>query len=138
MAHVRFEAYTPVPRRKLGYYALPLLWRDHVVGWANVSAVGGTLDVQCGYVAGRPPRDRGFTRALDAEIERLRVFLGVARLDKRKRRTGSPARGAATPARRRYFVDAAVGFSVRRWTRQFCASPVMIVLPLTQCIWCTQ
>ena len=26
----RFEAYTPVAKRKLGYYALPLLWRDRV------------------------------------------------------------------------------------------------------------
>ena len=26
----RFEAYTPAPKRKLGYYALPLLWRDQV------------------------------------------------------------------------------------------------------------
>ena len=32
----RFEAYTPAPKRKLGYYALPLLWRDRVIGWANV------------------------------------------------------------------------------------------------------
>jgi uncharacterized protein len=29
----RFEAYTPLRKRKLGYYALPLLWRDRVVGW---------------------------------------------------------------------------------------------------------
>jgi hypothetical protein len=28
----RFEAYTPVPKRRLGYYALPLLWRDRVIG----------------------------------------------------------------------------------------------------------
>ena len=33
----RFEAYTPAPKRKLGYYALPLLWRDRVIGWANLS-----------------------------------------------------------------------------------------------------
>lgn len=26
----RFEAYTPPAKRQLGYYALPLLWRDHV------------------------------------------------------------------------------------------------------------
>ena len=32
----RFEAYTPAPKRKLGYYAMPLLWRDRVVGWANL------------------------------------------------------------------------------------------------------
>ena len=31
----RFEAYTPPAKRKLGYYALPLLWRDEVVGWAK-------------------------------------------------------------------------------------------------------
>ena len=29
----RFEAYTPAPKRVRGYYALPLLWRDAVVGW---------------------------------------------------------------------------------------------------------
>jgi uncharacterized protein YcaQ len=28
----RFEAYTPAPQRKLGYYALPLLWHEHVIG----------------------------------------------------------------------------------------------------------
>ena len=33
----RFEAYTPVRKRKLGYYALPLLWRDEVLGWANLT-----------------------------------------------------------------------------------------------------
>lgn len=31
----RFEAYTPTAKRKLGYYALPLLWRDRVIGWGN-------------------------------------------------------------------------------------------------------
>ena len=28
----RFEAYTPAPKRVRGYYALPLLWQDHVIG----------------------------------------------------------------------------------------------------------
>jgi uncharacterized protein YcaQ len=72
----RFEAYTPVAKRKLGYYALPLLWRDAVIGWANVSAPGGALRVEAGYVSGRAPRDRGFRQAFDEEIERLRGFLG--------------------------------------------------------------
>jgi uncharacterized protein len=70
----RFEAYTPVRKRKLGYYALPLLWRDRVIGWGNVSLVKGTVSATFGYV-GRRPRDRQFTRALDEELERLRVFL---------------------------------------------------------------
>ena len=33
----RFEAYTPAAKRKLGYYAMPLLWRDRVIGWGNLS-----------------------------------------------------------------------------------------------------
>jgi uncharacterized protein YcaQ len=79
----RFEAYTPVKKRKLGYYALPLLWREHVIGWANVSSRDGSMDVKTGYVSGRPPRDRGFKAALEMEIERLRGFL-----NRRKGRTG--------------------------------------------------
>jgi uncharacterized protein YcaQ len=71
----RFEAYTPEPKRKLGYYALPLLWRDRVIGWVNASWRNGQLDATFGYVSGRPPRDRSFRRERDAEIERFRAFL---------------------------------------------------------------
>jgi hypothetical protein len=73
----RFEAYTPAPKRKLGYYALPLLWRDRVIGWANLSVTNGTLRSVCGYVASRPPRDPVFRRGLEEELNRLRVFLGL-------------------------------------------------------------
>jgi uncharacterized protein YcaQ len=70
----RFEAYTPVARRQFGYYALPLLWRDRVIGWANADMKDGTLRATFGYVQ-TAPRDRAFARALDAETERLRAFL---------------------------------------------------------------
>jgi uncharacterized protein YcaQ len=72
----RFEAYTPVKKRKLGYYALPMLWREHVIGWANVAMRDGTLEVQTGFVSGRPPRDRAFKAAFERELHRLRAFLG--------------------------------------------------------------
>jgi uncharacterized protein YcaQ len=72
----RFEAYTPEAKRKLGYYALPLLWRDRVIGWANLAVSAGALQARFGYVSGRPPRDRGFRAALEREIEAMRVFLG--------------------------------------------------------------
>jgi len=72
----RFEAYTPESKRKLGYYALPLLWRDRVIGWGNVSVKAGTLHATFGYVASRP-RERTFRQALDEELDRLRVFLGL-------------------------------------------------------------
>jgi uncharacterized protein YcaQ len=71
----RFEAYTPTAKRKLGYYALPMLWRDRVIGWANISGSGNGMDAECRYVQSRRPRDRGFSAALDAELERMRVFL---------------------------------------------------------------
>ena len=74
----RFEAYVPAPKRQLGYYALPLLWRDAVIGWGNL-AVGarGALDARFGYVAGRAPRDAVYRRELDAEIARLQRFIGA-------------------------------------------------------------
>jgi uncharacterized protein YcaQ len=71
----RFEAYTPAPKRVRGYYALPLLWRDQVIGWGNVSARGGDFSAQLGYQSGKPPREAVYRRALDEELERLRVFL---------------------------------------------------------------
>lgn len=73
----RFEAYTPAPKRQLGYYALPLLWRDEVIGWANAAIAAGRLQLDCGYVAGRAPRDRLFRRALDEERQRLAEFLAL-------------------------------------------------------------
>jgi uncharacterized protein YcaQ len=72
----RFEAYTPAKKRKRGYYALPLLWRDRAIGWGNISVNDGALQADIGYLAGRPSRDRGFRQALEAELERLRLFLG--------------------------------------------------------------
>ena len=72
----RFEAYTPPAKRRLGYYALPLLWRDSVIGWANAAVNGGALDVETGFTAKRP-REAAFRRELDAEIQRMSVFLGA-------------------------------------------------------------
>jgi uncharacterized protein YcaQ len=71
----RFEAYTPPPKRQWGYYALPLLWRENVIGWANVSAAGRALTFDVGYLAGRPPRERAFRQALAEERARLGAFL---------------------------------------------------------------
>jgi len=71
----RFEAYTPAPKRKLGYYALPLLWRDRVVGWANVSMSRGEVRAELGFVESGRPSDRGFKRELEREMDRMRRFL---------------------------------------------------------------
>jgi len=73
----RFEAYTPVHKRKRGYYAMPLLWRDRVIGWANLSVDKGQLKSEFGYVKSEP-RDRAFRSELELELNRLRVFMGIA------------------------------------------------------------
>jgi uncharacterized protein len=74
----RFEAYTPAPKRVRGYYALPLLWRDQVIGWGNVSLADGQLQADLGYVAGKPPREAAFKQA-----RRAAAYAGVfgARLE---------------------------------------------------------
>jgi uncharacterized protein len=71
----RFEAYTPAAKRKLGYYALPLLWHDRVIGWGNATWVKSELRCSFGYSSGRAPRDQAFRSALEAEIARMRSFL---------------------------------------------------------------
>jgi uncharacterized protein YcaQ len=72
----RFEAYTPPAKRIRGYYAMPLLWAENVIGWANAGINEGRLQIETGFVKSGP-RDRQFQRALDAEIDRLRSFLGI-------------------------------------------------------------
>ena len=73
----RFEAYTPAPKRKLGHYALPLLWRERVVGWATVQVEGGTMRPAVGFVGSRII-EPAFVRAVDAELHRMHAFLGLA------------------------------------------------------------
>lgn len=70
----RFEAYTPPAKRKLGYYAMPVLWRDDVIGWVNISQRDGTLSVVPGFVKGEPA-GRLFATEFEAEVERFRRFL---------------------------------------------------------------
>jgi uncharacterized protein YcaQ len=70
----RFEAYTPEADRRLGYYAMPLLWGEHVIGWVNAGVSGGALEVTTGFTD-KAPKARDFHAALEAEIARLTVFL---------------------------------------------------------------
>jgi len=72
----RFEAYTPAAKRKLGYYALPLLWRDRVVGWGNASVKDGRLLLQTRF-ADDTVRDDAFKRELADEKARMKAFLGL-------------------------------------------------------------
>ena len=81
----RLEAYTPPAKRKLGYYALPLLWRADAVGWANAKVADRTLSVDVSF-AKAPPRGAAFRRALADEAERLRACVGAERVQVREDR----------------------------------------------------
>jgi uncharacterized protein YcaQ len=70
----RFEAYTPSAKRVRGYYAMPLLWCDRVIGWANAEMAGNKVTVEVGFV-GKRPADREFKQELEGEIARLETFL---------------------------------------------------------------
>ena len=71
----RFEAYTPPAKRKFGYYALPLLWRDRVIGWGNLAVKSGALQASLHFVEGRAPEGGSFGLETEAELERMRRFL---------------------------------------------------------------
>ncbi|MCW5661581.1 MAG: YcaQ family DNA glycosylase [Burkholderiaceae bacterium] len=72
----RFEAYTPAPKRQLGHYALPLLWRERVVGWANIGVRDRRMSVQVGFVGARIG-EPAFVQAVDDELHRMYTFLGL-------------------------------------------------------------
>jgi len=73
----KFEAYTPAPKRKMGHYALPLLWGEEMLGWANLRLEkNGRLTHELGFVNGRP-KGAAFKLALEEELQRVSEFLGL-------------------------------------------------------------
>jgi uncharacterized protein len=81
----RFEAYTPVAKRVRGYYAMPLLWGESIVGWANVKsgATGATglpavaLDAKAGATGATGARGaRGATGAAARGFDVALGFVG--------------------------------------------------------------
>ncbi len=53
----------------MGQYAMPRLWGEQVVGWANLKVVNGRLQHQLSF-AGRP-RSSAFHLALDEALRRM-------------------------------------------------------------------
>ncbi len=73
------EVYKPAPQRRYGYYVLPLLWRDRIVGRADLKSdrTAGALVVRAFHrehgVRASAALDEAFERALD----RLRRVIGL-------------------------------------------------------------
>jgi uncharacterized protein len=70
----KFEAYVPAHKRRMGHYAMPMLWGEQVLGWANLKVVHGRLQHRLGF-AGPRPRERAFKVALDEALQQMHEFL---------------------------------------------------------------
>lgn len=83
----RFEAYTPAAKRKMGHYALPLLWKDEIRAFANVKVqaapgLAPRMAVELGHADAVAPvprieRTTAFEDALDKALRRMADFLDV-------------------------------------------------------------
>jgi uncharacterized protein len=72
----KLEAYVPSHKRRMGHYAMPVLWREQVVGWANLKVGDGRLQHDLGF-AGARPRGRAFRLALDEALHQMEEFLAL-------------------------------------------------------------
>jgi hypothetical protein len=73
------EMYKPAAKRRWGYYALPILYGDRLVGKLDATAdrKAGVLTVSA--VHQDVPFTADMTAAIDAEIDGLAAWLGLER-----------------------------------------------------------
>lgn len=72
----KLEAYVPAHKRRMGHYAMPMLWGEQVLGWANLKVADGRLQHELGF-AGPRPRGRAFQVALDEALHQMEEFLAL-------------------------------------------------------------
>ena len=70
----KLEAYVPAHKRRMGHYAMPMLWGERMLGWANLKVVDGRLRYELGF-AGFRPRGSAFQLALDEALQQMQKFL---------------------------------------------------------------
>lgn len=75
----KIEIYTPQAKRKYGYYVLPILAGERLIGRVDPAMRRGTgvLDVHAVHAEADAPRDRKTARAVRGAIEELGRFLGA-------------------------------------------------------------
>jgi uncharacterized protein YcaQ len=78
------EVYKPAPQRRYGYYVLPLLWRDRIVGRADLKSdrAAGTLVVRAFHVEEGVRASAGLDDAFDRALDRLRRVIGLENVER--------------------------------------------------------
>ena len=73
------EVYKPAPQRQFGYYVLPFLWRDRIVGRADLKSErsDGALVVKALHIEDGVRRSAALEDAFERALDRLRRTIGV-------------------------------------------------------------
>lgn len=76
------EVYKPAPQRLYGYYVLPFLWRDRIVGRADLKSERreGALVVKALHLEPRVRRSTALDDAFERALDRLRRTIGLERV----------------------------------------------------------
>ena len=76
------EVYKPAAQREYGYYVLPFLWRDRIVGRADLKSERreGTLVVKAFHVERGVRRSAALDDAFERALDRLRQVIGLERV----------------------------------------------------------
>ena len=76
------EVYKPAPERQYGYYVLPLLWRDRIVGRADLKSERreGDLLVKAFHLERGVRRSAALDDAFERALDRLRRTIGLEQI----------------------------------------------------------
>lgn len=77
--HFRLEIYVPKEKRQYGYFVMPILHEDRLIGRVSpaMQRDQGRLAVEAIYAEPDAPRDPATGRAVAEAIEELAAFLGA-------------------------------------------------------------